>query len=516
MHDRKRYPIGIQTFSVIREGNCQYVDKTQYVYGLAEKYKYVFLSRPRRFGKSLLVSTFESYFRGEKALFDGLKIAELEKDWTEYPVLHFDISTAKHVDRDGLITELEGKLADYEEIYGRKPSDININQRLEGLIKSAYRQTGRRAVVLIDEYDAPLLDVLDDNERLEANRQVMRNFYSPLKACDRYLRFVFITGITKFSQLSIFSELNNLKNISLMPEYAAVCGISVEELSTQFGEDVDDMAAKLGTSRDETIKSLRDFYDGYRFASESPDIFNPFSLINALDSKRIESYWFSSGTPTYLLRQMRRFGVKPQDICPLTTTSDEFDAPTENMKSITPLLYQSGYLTIKAYDRELDAYDLDIPNREVRSGLMTSMIPYLDNDYETTPAFRLIIAMQKSFIHDKIDEVMEGLRVFFSSIPHTDNIAKDYEGHYQSLLFVVFSMMCRYVDVEVRTPRGRADMIMNARNKIYIIEVKLNKSAESALKQIDLRQYGERFLIEGKPIVRVGVNFDAEKGNISD
>lgn len=513
----KIYPIGIQTFSEVIEGCYQYVDKTGYVYELAHKYKYVFLSRPRRFGKSLLVSTLHSYFEGRKELFEGLEAGRLEKDWTQYPVLHFDISTAKHLTPVDLIIELEGKLARYEKIYPRDKTHKNINQRLEGLIVHAYEKTGQKVVVLIDEYDAPLLDVLSDDKALEANRQVMRNFYSPLKACDPYLRFVFITGITKFSQLSIFSELNNLKNISMMPEYAGICGITSEELQTQFGDDINDFASRLNISKEEALLKLKDNYDGYHFCEDSPDIYNPYSLINALSDGKLESYWFSSGTPTYLIEQMRKYDATPQSISEMRARKSDFDTPTENMKSITPLLYQSGYLTIKAYNSISKMYTLGIPNREVRSGLMESLVPYVANIQYATPTSLLVGDMQEAFYHDDMEGVMECMKTFFSSIPYADNAAKDYEGFYQTLLYVVFSMMCQYVDVEVRTPQGRADLVMNARNKIYIIEVKLNKSADFALNQINLKSYGERFLIQGKPIVKVGVNFDSETThNITD
>lgn len=512
----KRYPIGIQTFSSIIRNGYRYIDKTGQAFDLASKFKYVFLSRPRRFGKSLLTSTLHSYFCGEKELFEGLEAGQLEKEWAKYPVLHFDMSTAKHLEKEQLLSELNVKLSHYEDIYGKDAREQDCNQRLEGLIKRACAQTGKEAVVLIDEYDAPLLDVLDDAERLAANRQVMRNFYSPLKACDPFLRFVFITGITKFSQLSIFSELNNLRNISMMPEYAGICGITQEELVTQFSDDLDDFAGKLGVDRDTAIAQLREHYDGYHFSRKSPDVYNPFSLITALDGGDFENTWFSSGTPTYLIEKMRHFGVSPQEISEMEATADEFDAPTENMRSITPLLYQSGYLTIKRYDPIGALYTLGIPNREVRSGLMTSLIPYVAGDRGVTPAYRLMTSMQYAFYGDDMDKLMTCLRTFFSAIPYTDNIAKDYEGYYQSLLFVVFSMMCRYVDVEVRTPRGRADMVLNARNKVYVLELKLDKNADFALEQIDLRNYGERFLITGKPVVRIGVNFDSQTRNISD
>lgn len=513
----RKYPIGIQTFSEVIEGKYQYVDKTGYVFSLANKYKYVFLSRPRRFGKSLLISTFQSYFEGRKELFEGLEAIRLETEWIKHPVLHFDMSTAKHMDSNRLVSELNYKLIGYERIYGKGEGEEDSNQRLIGLIQRAYEQTGQKVVVLIDEYDAPLLDVLNEDEALKESRQIMRNFYSPLKACDPYLRFVFITGITKFSQLSIFSELNNLKNISMIPEYAGICGITSEELQTQLEDDVNDFAMKTMSTCEDAITKLRNFYDGYHFSEASPDIYNPYSLINALSDGKLESYWFTSGTPTYLIGQIRKFHVNPQNISETMARKSDFDIPTENMKSITPLLYQSGYITIKDYDPVSMMYTLAIPNREVRSGLMECLVPYVASDEYATPASILVGKMQRAFYDDNIESVMEQMKIFFSSIPYSNDDPKNLESFYQKLLYVVFSMLCQYTDVEVRTPKGRADLVINSRNKIYIIEVKINKDADFALNQINLRSYGERFLIQGKPIVKVGVNFDSGNSrNITD
>lgn len=511
-----RYPIGIQTFSKVVDGKYRYIDKTGYVYNIAQRYTYVFLSRPRRFGKSLLVSTLHSYFNGDKHLFDGLEAGRLETEWTTHPVLHFDMSMAKHLDEKRLRNMLSYMLEREEKKYGVERDSDDENLRLTKLIMDCYGKYGQKVVVLIDEYDAPLLDTLDDEEELQRNRAIMRNFYSPLKACDPYLRFVFITGITKFSQLSIFSELNNLQNISMMPEFSAICGITQEELLTQYSDDIDRMAAKMELSREEMIEKLRKRYDGYHFSSSSPDIYNPFSLIKALDAGDLDSYWFASGTPTYLINQMRRFNFRPQELSEIKAEKADFDAPTENMTAITPLLYQSGYLTIKGYDHEEEEYTLAVPNLEVRQGLMRCLVEYVSSPSEVTPASRLMMDMGKAFRNDDIDKVMELLKVFLSSIPYTDNIAKDYEGHYQALLYVVFSLLCKYVDIEVRTPKGRADIVLNAKHKVYVIEIKLDKDAAFAIDQIDLKRYGDRFIINGKPIVKVGVNFDSEERNITD
>ena len=382
MEDLQRlYPIGIQTFSKIREGNYLYIDKTAYVYRMTHSASsYMFLSRPRRFGKSLLTSTLHSYFSGRKDLFHGLAMEKLEKEWTEYPVLHFDMSTAKHADSEQLLQELNLKLYGYEQNYGRLDEEVNPNQRLMGLIKRAYEQTGKKVVVLIDEYDAPLLDVVHERENLDVLRNIMRNFYSPLKACDPYLRYVFLTGITKFSQLSIFSELNNIENISMDEPYAAICGISEDEIRSQMEEDVDRLAKNLEVTLEEALMKLKENYDGYHFTYPSPDIYNPFSLLTAMEKGKIGSYWFGSGTPTYLIKMLDKFGVKPSEIGRKQLKSSAFDAPTETMTDAVPLLYQSGYITIKDYNKMLDLYTLDIPNKEVRLGLMESLLPhYVDN-----------------------------------------------------------------------------------------------------------------------------------------
>ena len=379
---QKFYPVGIQTFSEIIGKNYLYIDKTGYVYRMTHSAsKYMFLSRPRRFGKSLLASTLHSYFEGRKELFKGLVIEKLETEWMSYPVFHFDMSLAKHVDRERLESMLNIQLYRYEEIYGRLDGEVMLNDRLTGLIQRAYQQTGKQVVVLIDEYDAPLLDVMHEDKNLPILRNVMSNFYSPLKACDPYLRYVFLTGITKFSQLSIFSELNNIKNISMDEPYAAICGITEEEIKEQMSYDLGLLAEKMQITRDEVLAKLKENYDGYHFTWPSPDIYNPFSLFNAFNDGKFNSYWFGSGTPTYLIEMLNKFGVLPSEIGGIEAVAAEFDAPTERMTNITPLLYQSGYITIKGYDSVFDIYTLDIPNKEVRIGLMRNLIPsYITND----------------------------------------------------------------------------------------------------------------------------------------
>ena len=507
----KKCPLGVQTFEKIIEENLLYIDKTQYIYSLVQNYKYVFFNRPRRFGKSLLVSTLRSYFAGKKELFKGLAIEKLETEWTEHPVLHFDMSTGKYMDKESLDQELSGKLSDYEEIYGIENPAKDLNDRLINLIIAAFEKTGRQAVVLIDEYDAPLLDVED--ELLQQLRQVMRNFYAPLKACDPYLRFVFLTGITKFSQMSIFSDLNNLTNISMDSEYASICGITEEELTGQLSDDVDALAENLNLTHQQAVELLGKRYNGYHFSWPSPDIFNPYCLLNALSDRRVDSYWFSSGTPTYLIEMMRKFGVAPSQIGPIEAMTSAFDAPTEHLTSMLPLLYQSGYLTIKDYYEEDNIYVLDIPNNEIRVGLMESLLPnYVQIDsYKGTTA---VAEMYLALLENDVDQMLRLLQTYLLTIPQCDNT--NYEGHYQQLLYVIFSLLCRYVDVEVRTATGRVDMVLQTAQRLYLFELKLNRSAEAAMQQINLKDYPARFARCGLPIVKVGINFDAESHTISD
>lgn len=364
------YPVGIQTFSDIIKRGCVYVDKTDLIYKLTKKYKYVFLSRPRRFGKSLLSTTLHSYFAGEKDLFKGLAIEGLEKDWTEYPVLHFDMSTFKNCNLKDLQSKFNYKLSEYESIWGNNPESETPGDRFKNLIISAKEQTGKPVIIIIDEYDAPLLDVLHNEDRLAEIRTVIQEFYAPIKANDEYIRFAFITGITKFSQLSIFSAINNLANISMDPEFAAICGITKEELTTTLNQDIELMAEHNGVSKEEMARMLQENYDGYHFTRNSPDIFNPFSLMRALASSEIEDYWFASGTSTYLINQMQRFKTDVTELDNVFAFSSSFDRPTEKMSDALPLLYQSGYLTIKGYDPLSKGYYLGIPNKEVRAGLM--------------------------------------------------------------------------------------------------------------------------------------------------
>ena len=510
----KLYPIGIQTFSEIIKRNFLYVDKTEYIYRMTHcDGKYFFLSRPRRFGKSLLASTFQSYFEGKKELFKGLAIEKLETEWAEYPVLHFDMSGGKHMEKEELERYLQFILKENEERFEIKADSIDPNIRLNTLITNIYQKTGKQVVVLIDEYDAPLLDVVHEDTSLKVLRNVMRNFYSPLKKCEPYLRFVFLTGITKFSQMSIFSELNNISNVSMLPQYAGICGITMEELETQMSADVEALGEKLGKTKEETLTILREYYDGYHFSEQSPDIFNPFSLLNAMANGILDYYWFASGTPTYLLEMLNKFQVMPSEIGGSEADKAEFDAPTEKMTTIMPLLYQSGYITIKGYDPETELYLLDIPNKEIRVGLYRCLLPHYIG-MNTVKGTTTIAKMSAAIRHNDINKALEMLQTYLGTIPYCDNT--DYEGHYQQMMYVIFSILDNYVDVEVRTAKGRVDMVLRTATHLYLFELKLNQDSKTAMKQIDLKEYPNRFALCGLPVVKVGINFDVATHNITD
>ncbi len=504
---RKLYPIGIQTFERIRKEDKFYVDKTEYIYRMTHTDgTYFFLSRPRRFGKSLLVSTFKSYFEGKKELFEGLAIEKLEKEWTAYPVLHFDLSKGKHMEKAQLEEYLGYLLEDYEQKYVIENHRNGNNNRFNDLIEEVFQKTGKQVVVLIDEYDAPLLDVAHEKEKLDELRNTMRNFYSPLKGNESMLRFVFMTGITKFSQLSIFSELNNIKNVSMDEPYAGICGITKEEMLTQMSDDIDALAEHLELSREETIRELKDHYDGYHFTWPSPDVFNPYSLLNCFADGRMDDYWFGSGTPTYLINMMRKYDFLPADLGEtIEVGKKDFDAPTEMMTTIIPLLYQSGYVTIKGYDKPTKLYQLALPNQEIRVGLYGSLLPHYLTD-KSAKANTTIAKMSVLVKKGDMDAAFSLLNDFLETVPYCDNT--NYEGHWQQTLYIMFALLTNYsILVEPHTAKGRIDITMETADTIYVMELKFNKSAEEALAQIEAKHYADAYKMSGKKVVKIGLNF---------
>ena len=521
MEKLRLYTAGIADFESIRQDGRIYVDKTDLIYRLTKESRFVFLSRPRRFGKSLLCSTLKYYFQGRKDLFEGLAIAELEKEWKQYPVLHFDLSACKNKwEMQQVIVELHSQLDYHEEKYGLAKTEGSPGTRFKQLIQNAYRQTGLKTVVILDEYDAPMLDYLHRSEELVEVRRIMQEFYQTVKICDADEQFVFITGITKFSQLSIFSTLNNLSNISMEPTYAALCGITKEELLTVFDEDIKALADENNCSKKEMIDQLKLNYDGYHFGKKSPDIYNPFSLMNVFRSKQLDYYWFSSGTPTFLFETMRRFGTKLLDLPQIEVSSTEFDVPTEGMTSALPLLYQTGYLTIKGYDFYSTRYTLDFPNAEVKVGFLENFLSRMMGINGDVRGFAG--DFYAHLMRHQTEEAMRCMQAYFASIPYLefgekelDDITK-YEAYYEVLTYAVFSIFNYRTFTQVKVARGRTDLVVFMHDATYVLELKMHGTAEEALAQINSKDYAIPYQAEGKPVIKIGMVFSQETRTISE
>lgn len=518
----RRYPIGIQTFSeLIREGYI-YVDKTDLVWQLSHYAKFIFLSRPRRFGKSLLSSTLHSYFDGEKELFEGLKIMAMEQEWKQYPVIHLDLSGAKHLSVQGVKDELGRLIVEYERIYGTNSSETSSGMRFAGIISRAYEQTGKQVAVIIDEYDAPLLDALHEDEVLKAKREIMQEFYQRLKMLEPKIKFCFITGITKFSQLSIFSTINNLTNVTMDPRFASICGITENELTTVMSEDIKMLASSYYETPEQMHVRLKLQYDGYHFTRNSEEIYNPYSLLKSFQQKEVANYWFESGTPTFLIRQMQYFKTDIMSLDHLEVPSSAFDQPTENMEDALPLLYQTGYLTIKNYDREGDIYSLAIPNQEVRIGYARGLLPEYTglNSAEVQTGFALKFwrALKKNDIH----QAMKEMKTFLSGIPYVEGFKKKLEsvataeGFYEYTFYLIFSMLNVYARTQVKCAGGRVDMVVWMPDVIYVLELKVNDTAQSALQQINNNRYAAPYSSDNRKVVKVGVKFAPDRMTIEN
>ena len=517
----RRYPVGIQTFSEIRKGNYVYIDKTDLVWEMT-RMKYVFLSRPRRFGKSLLSSTLHSYFDGRKDLFEGLKIMDYETEWEQYPVIHLDISTCKNQPTaQDLQSALLFQMRPLTEKFGRDEEETTPGRLLTGMIRRAYEQTGKQVAVIIDEYDAPLLGVLHEETMLPEFRRVMQELYEPLKASEPMLRFCFITGITKFSQLSIFSTINNLTNISLDDKYAAICGITEQEFATDMAPDIAMLAEEYECTPEEMHAKLKAQYDGYRFSGRSPDIYNPFSLLKCFNQKKIENYWFSSGTPTFLIHQMQQFRTDITAMEHIEASAEDFDLPTEAMTNALPLLYQSGYLTIKGYDREINTYILSIPNKEVRTGLVSGLIPaYTGLERMETNGFA--IKFWRALRKNDIDLAMNEIKAFLAGIPYVEGFqkklaeVKNYEGFYEYTFYLIFSMLNVYARTQVKCAGGRIDFVVQMPDTVYVFELKISGTAQEALDQINSKGYALPYATDGKKVVKVGVQFDRDTMTVGE
>jgi hypothetical protein len=510
----------MQIFSEIRKGNFVYVDKTELIYQLTHgDYKFVFLSRPRRFGKSLLVDTLACYFEAQKELFTGLAMEQLETEWTKYPVLRFSFGDVKGFDMSELRSSIEQQLKRYEKIYGADPQETTPSIRFSGLIERAYEQTGQQVVILIDEYDAPLLEVLTMPEKLDVVRNYMRNFYSRIKTNDRYIRFAFMTGISTFSQLGMFSELNNLKNITNDNEYASLCGITLPELEDNFQYGIRKFAEKEGCTPEEMVDRLREQYDGYHFTKSMKDVFNPYSLLNAFSDCDLNSYWFQTGTPTLVINMLKAHkGEWNFDIESINGTKSmalsRFNTPLEQATEPLPFLYQAGYLTIKEYTED-NKYVLGVPNTEVRLGLLHNLIPLYS---AMNPADALDVSMDISSAFGKgdYDRALSLVQSFLAGVPvmqGEESSLKDIrarETYYHKQLFIIFRLLHNQAWAEVQQAVGKPDIVVKTRKYIYIIEIKLDSTPQVALEQIEAKQYAAPYATDGREIIKLGVNFSSE------
>lgn len=516
-----KYPVDTDQFQIIREQGLLYVDKTDLMFDLANRYRYVFLARPRRFGKSLLCNTFKAYFQGQKELFNGLKVMELEKEWTKFPVLHFTLSGLKNVTVPLAQSKLENLISDYEKIYGRDPEQKTPGARFRGLIHRAKEQTGENVVVILDEYDAAIMRLMYEPERLADMRSMLREFYQVLKDEGAYLRFVFITGVTKFSQLSIFSELNNLNQISLDNRYSGICGITQEELDTVLRPCIEDYAQNLHISVDDAYALLKKNYDGYHFSPKGQDVYAPFSLLRALDKNDTNHYWFESGTSTALLEHLKRYPItRALDYDGVEVCENEFSIPCESADTPMPLLYQSGYLTIASYDPLLKLYVLKIPNNEVRKGLIDCLMPII---LKRTVADNngLVTAMAKAIFSRDLGKALTALRSYIAKIPY-DIITKEEwecnescEAFYKLLIYMAFSMLNSIVDTEVKSVLGRADVVIQTNADIFVLELKVDDIVENALQQIDSKGYTIPYEADGRKLTKCGICISSSARNIT-
>ena len=505
-----KYPIGIQTFANIINEGFLYVDKTALVYKLANDSKYYFISRPRRFGKSLLVTTLEAYFQGRKELFDGLAISELEKEWKQYPVLHIDLNAAKYTTPQALISIIDGHLRQFEQSYGKVPEEDTVSERFKGVIKRAYEQTGQQVVILVDEYDKPLLEAIGNPELQNDYRTTLKSFYGVAKTMDSYIRFAFFTGVTKFSKVSVFSDLNNLKDISLDDRFAEICGITEKEIRDKLDAQVGEMAEYNGMSKEECYEKLKKQYDGYHFSKRSVGIYNPFSLLNALDSQDFGDYWFASGTPTFLVETMKRNNYDLERLTREEATADLLGSLDSIDTNPIPLIYQSGYLTIKGYDPRFMTYHLDFPNEEVERGFSRFLFRYY------TPVSQGKDSFIKDFVMaieaGRVERFMSLLETLFAGQDY--QIAGDAELYFHNAVSLIFKMVGFYTETERHTSDGRMDMVVQTADYIYLFEFKLDKSADEALAQIEEKQYALPFATDPRKLYKIGVNFSSKTRRI--
>lgn len=509
----RKLPIGIQTFEDIRRNEYLYVDKTAFVWKIANTGKPYFLSRPRRFGKSLLLSTFEAYFKGKEELFKGLAIEQMETEWKEYPVLHLDLNAKKYSAPADLIAMLNQHLERWESQYGDEKKDRSPEERFSYIIRRASEEAGCGVVVLVDEYDKPLLQTLNNIPLQEEYRQILKAFYSVLKSSDPYLRFVFLTGVTKFAQVSVFSDLNQLNDISMKPQYATICGITEQELTATFMPELEQLAVANRMTLEETIRKMKSLYDGYHFCEYAEGVFNPFSVLNVFDGFKFSNYWFQTGTPTFLVELLKKSEYDLRTLIDGVEASvSSFSEYRVDANNPIPLIYQSGYLTIKEYDEEFGIYRLGFPNDEVRYGFINFLIPFYTSITNSDQNFYIRKFIQELHTGD-YDSFLNRLQAFFADFPYQLNDKT--ERHYQVVFYLVFKLMGQFTEAEVCSARGRADAVVKTPDYIYVFEFKLNGTAEQALQQIDDKGYLIPYQADGRKLIKIGVEFSAAERNIS-
>ena len=513
----KIYPIGIQNFEKIRNDGYLYIDKTALMYQMVKTGSYYFLSRPRRFGKSLLISTLEAYFQGKKELFAGLAVERLEKDWIKYPILHLDLNIEKYDTPESLDNILEKSLTAWEKLYGAEPSERSFSLRFAGIIERACKQAGQRVVILVDEYDKPMLQAIGNEELQKEFRNTMKAFYSVLKTMDGCIQFAFLTGVTKFGKVSVFSDLNNLMDISMDNRYVEICGITEKEIHTCLEDEVRELAGAQDMTYEETCLRLKECYDGYHFVENSIGMYNPFSLLNTFARRKFGDYWFETGTPSYLVELLKHTHYDLYEMANTETDVDVLNSIDSASINPVPVIYQSGYLTIKDYDPEFGIYRLGFPNREVEEGFVKYLLPFYTSVSAPKTPFEIGQFVREIRSGD-YDAFFRRLQSFFADTPYEviagQKPERDTELHYRNVLFIVFKLVGLYTQVEYHTSQGRIDLVLKTDRYIYVMEFKLNGTAEEALRQIEERQYALPFASDPRQVFKIGVNFSSVTRNI--
>lgn len=508
--NNRLYPIGIQNFEKLRRSGYLYVDKTELIYRLVKSGSYYFFSRPRRFGKSLLISTLEAYFQGKRELFQGLAMEELEKEWIQRPILHLDLNMEKYDSVESLGNILNDNLMRWENVYGREQSEVSFSLRFAGVIRRAHEMSGQRVVILVDEYDKPMLQAIGNEGLQREFRDTLKPFYGALKSMDGDIQFALLTGVTKFGKVSVFSDLNNLNDISMDERYVSLCGMTEGEIHRYFEKDIHQLASTRNMTYEETCSRLKESYDGYHFVENSEGIYNPFSLLNTFDKMKFGSYWFETGTPTYLVELLKQNHYNLEQMAHVETNAEVLNSIYADDSPI-PVIYQSGYLTIKDYDPRFENYILGFPNREVEEGFIKFLMPFYANVNKVETPFE-IQQFTREIESGKPDAFLRRLQSFFADTPY--ELILDLEVHYQNVLFIVFRLVGFYVKTEYHTSEGRVDLVLQTDRFIYVMEFKLEGTAEEALRQINEKHYARPFVSDGRQLFKIGINFDNKTRNI--